>query len=82
MLLLTILTLSLLAFGNYLIGAKSILYPPFVFSAVWAADLALIWAVGDFFYPSFSNLSSTQREFHAPYRRSATRSLPKPMKEA
>jgi oligosaccharide repeat unit polymerase len=51
MLLLTIFTLVLLAAVNYRIGSRAVLYPPVVFCGVWAADLALVWMVGDFFYP-------------------------------
>jgi oligosaccharide repeat unit polymerase len=51
MLLLTIITLGLLAYINYRVGGKAILYPPVVFCGVWAIILLLIWIVGDFFYP-------------------------------
>ncbi len=51
MLPLTICALSVLACANYRIGGKAALFPPFVFSTVWAADLLLVWMAGDFFYP-------------------------------
>src|SRR6266403_2853395 len=51
MLLLTILTLFLLAFVNYKLGGRALLYPPVVFCAMWAFDLFLVWAAKDFFYP-------------------------------
>jgi oligosaccharide repeat unit polymerase len=50
MLLLSILSLSLLSLANYVI-ARRILYPPVIFCAAWAADLALVWLSGSFFYP-------------------------------
>src|SRR5579872_6372340 len=51
MLWLTILVLSLLAFFNYRIGGKALLYPPVVFCGIWAFDLFLVWVAGDYFYP-------------------------------
>ena len=51
MLIAAILALLLLTVLNYRIGSKAALYPPVVFCFVWAADLALIWVCGDFFYP-------------------------------
>jgi oligosaccharide repeat unit polymerase len=46
-----VLILTLLTAINYRIGSKAPLYPATVFCFVWAADLALIWLCGDFFYP-------------------------------
>jgi|GEM_PF-1590095 len=51
MLLLATFILALMAAVNYQIGTKRILYPPVVFCLVWAIDLSLIAASGDFFYP-------------------------------
>ncbi|HKE33453.1 MAG TPA: O-antigen polymerase [Candidatus Angelobacter sp.] len=50
MLLFAILTLSLLAIVNYRIGGRALLYPPVVFSAIFAFDLFLVWVAGDLFY--------------------------------
>src|SRR5713226_2146570 len=50
MLLVTILIFGLLAFLNYRIGGKALLYPPVVFCGVWGLDLLLLWACGDYFY--------------------------------
>jgi len=50
-LILTILTLALLAVINYHIGPRSLFSPPVVFCGIWAFDLFLVWAVGDFFFP-------------------------------
>jgi oligosaccharide repeat unit polymerase len=51
MLLLTTLIFSVLAFVNHRLGGKALMYPPVAFCAMWAFDLFLVWAVGDFFYP-------------------------------
>ena len=51
MLLLTILTLALLAILNYRLGGNVPVYPPVVFCSAWAAGLALLGLAGDFFYP-------------------------------
>jgi oligosaccharide repeat unit polymerase len=50
MILVAIAMLSLMGLANYWIG-KRFLYPPVVFCAVWAADLALVRLAGNFFYP-------------------------------
>src|SRR5579863_4359098 len=51
MLFLAILILTLLVFVNYIIGRRSIFYPPLVFCCVWAGTLVVIWIAGDFYYP-------------------------------
>ena len=51
MLLLTILTLALLAILNYRVARNVPVYPPVVFCSVWVAGLALVGLAGDFFYP-------------------------------
>lgn len=51
MLILTILTLALLAVINYHIGPRSLFSPPVVFCGIWSFDLFLVWAVGNFFFP-------------------------------
>src|SRR5262249_25600945 len=51
MILLGIVILALLAVVNYRLGGKGLFHPAVVFCSVWAADLLLIWIVGDFFYP-------------------------------
>lgn len=51
MLLIAALILFLLALINYRIGGSALFYPAVVFCLVWAVDILLVWAVGDFFYP-------------------------------
>jgi oligosaccharide repeat unit polymerase len=51
MLLLTIITMIFLALLSYRVGGKAIFYPPVVFCGIWAFDLSLLWAGGDYFYP-------------------------------
>jgi oligosaccharide repeat unit polymerase len=50
MLLLAIVILVSMALVNYRLEQK-LLYPPVVFCSVWAADLLLVWLVGDLFFP-------------------------------
>src|SRR5262245_1334528 len=50
MLVLSCVILSLLAVINYRIG-RAAFYPPFVFCAIWAVDLTIALAAGEFFYP-------------------------------
>ena len=51
MLLLITLIFSVLAYVNYRLSGKALIYPPVAFCAIWAFDLFLAWVVGDFFYP-------------------------------
>jgi hypothetical protein len=51
MLLLAIVTMALLATLCYRMGGNVIFYPPVVFCGIWAFDLLLLWAGGDYFYP-------------------------------
>ncbi len=51
MLVIAILTLGLLAALNYHLGGKSLFHPAVVFCGIWAFDLSVIFAVGDFFFP-------------------------------
>ena len=46
-----IFTIVLLIFINYYVGGRAFMYPPVVFCSVWAADLLLVLAAGDFFFP-------------------------------
>jgi len=50
-LVITILTLALLAAFNYYLNGRSLFHPAVVFCGIWAFDLFVIWAVGGFFFP-------------------------------
>lgn len=51
MTLLSALVLAFLAYMNYRISGRGLVYPPVAFCAVWAADLCLLWATGNYFLP-------------------------------
>lgn len=51
MLALFVLAFFVLAVINYKFAGGALLHPAFVFCALWAFDLFLIWAVGDLFFP-------------------------------
>jgi oligosaccharide repeat unit polymerase len=51
MIVLSVLTLCLLAALNYRLNGKSLFHPAVVFCIVWAFDLFVVWAVGRFFFP-------------------------------
>ena len=46
-----VVELILFAALSYRIGGKALFYPPVVFCGIWAFDLSLLWACGDYFYP-------------------------------
>lgn len=51
MLILAIVLLFLLAVVNFIIGKRVLVYPPFVYSAIWTVALAVIWIAGNLYYP-------------------------------